>query len=192
MSLISRLYDVIRSNLHVSNYSRDKHAYDTADLEEEIFGDSESKAFDDDLPPGADPELAKYYANLEVPYGSDLETVKKSWKRLARKYHPDVNADDPKAAEEKFKEVSEAYERLADKEKRAMYGQYANAAVNQGSQGSACTGDGFCRAGRRAVRRGVMSCRQRHPRGRRHWCPACLVSTALPREDEEEGLEVAS
>jgi len=40
------------------------------------------------------PEMAKYYANLEIPYGADLETARKSWKRLLRKYHPDLHSDD--------------------------------------------------------------------------------------------------
>ena len=45
-----------------------------------------------------DPLLARYYANLEIPYGSDLETVDRAWKRLLRKYHPDRHATDPGAA----------------------------------------------------------------------------------------------
>lgn len=44
---------------------------------------------------GQDPELARYYANLEVPYGSDLDTIEKAWKRLMRQYHPDRHATDP-------------------------------------------------------------------------------------------------
>jgi DnaJ-domain-containing protein 1 len=42
-----------------------------------------------------DPKLAQYYANLEVPYGSDLETVKNAWKKLLKKYHPDRHSTDP-------------------------------------------------------------------------------------------------
>lgn len=41
-----------------------------------------------------DAKLSKYYANLEIPYGSDLETAKKAWKHLVRKYHPDLHSND--------------------------------------------------------------------------------------------------
>lgn len=42
-----------------------------------------------------DPELAGYYANLEIPYGSNLMTVKAAWKHLLKKYHPDLHSNDP-------------------------------------------------------------------------------------------------
>ena len=45
-------------------------------------------------PTHQDPELAGYYANLEIPYGSDLGTVKTAWKNLVRKYHPDLHSND--------------------------------------------------------------------------------------------------
>ena len=45
--------------------------------------------------PPQDPELARCYANLEIPYGSDLETARRAWKRLLKKYHPDLHAGDP-------------------------------------------------------------------------------------------------
>jgi len=62
-----------------------------------------------------DPELAGYYANLEVPYGADLETVKKSWKRLLAKYHPDMHSSDSekqKLATELTKGLNKAYKSL--------------------------------------------------------------------------------
>ena len=65
--------------------------------------------------PGLDPELARYYANLEVPYGSDLETVERAWKRLLRKYHPDRHATDPdrqRIANDLVKELNRAYAEL--------------------------------------------------------------------------------
>jgi molecular chaperone DnaJ len=64
-----------------------------------------------------------YYEVLGVPRTSTTDEVKSAYRRLARQYHPDVNAGDVKAAEEKFKEVSEAYEVLADPEKRRRYDQ---------------------------------------------------------------------
>ena len=60
-----------------------------------------------------------YYAALEVPRDADAETIKKSYRRLARKYHPDVSSEE--GAENRFKEISEAYDTLRDPEKRAAY-----------------------------------------------------------------------
>jgi DnaJ-class molecular chaperone len=63
-----------------------------------------------------------YYDTLEVPRGATEEEIRKSYRKLARKYHPDVNRND-KAAEEKFKEINEAYQVLSDAEKRKRYDQ---------------------------------------------------------------------
>ncbi len=66
-------------------------------------------------PPRRDPVLARYYANLEVPYGSDLETVHEAWKRLMRKYHPDLHSADPERQHigtELVKQLNHAYEEL--------------------------------------------------------------------------------
>ena len=62
-----------------------------------------------------------YYDVLGIPRGASADDIKSSYRRLARQYHPDMNKDNPKAAEEKFKEISEAYEVLADAEKRRRY-----------------------------------------------------------------------
>ena len=70
-----------------------------------------------------------YYATLGVPRDADADAIKAAYRKLARKYHPDVSKE--KDAEEKFKEVGEAYETLKDPEKRAAYdqlGQYASGA----------------------------------------------------------------
>lgn len=64
-----------------------------------------------------------YYSILGVPRKADDKEIKSAYRKLARKYHPDVNPND-KSAEAKFKEVSEAYEILGDSEKRALYDQY--------------------------------------------------------------------
>lgn len=66
-----------------------------------------------------------YYATLGVARGADAKDIKASYRKLARKYHPDVNPND-KAAEAKFKEVSEAYEVLSDPEKRKLYDQWGS------------------------------------------------------------------
>lgn len=65
-------------------------------------------------------EFKDYYAILGVPRDATAEDIKKAFRKLARKHHPDV-AKDKKAAEEKFKEINEAYEVLGDPEKRVKY-----------------------------------------------------------------------
>lgn len=62
-----------------------------------------------------DPALASYYANLEVPYGSDLRAVAKAWKAQVKKYHPDLHADDPRRQElanQVVQGLNRAYEEL--------------------------------------------------------------------------------
>src|SRR5437660_3844049 len=60
-----------------------------------------------------------YYQILGVPRGASEDDIKKAYRRLAHKYHPDVSKE--KNAEERFKEIGEAYEVLKDKDKRAAY-----------------------------------------------------------------------
>ena len=62
-----------------------------------------------------------YYAVLGIPKGAAEKDIKSAYRKLARKWHPDQNPDNAKAAEEKFKEISEAYEVLGDPEKRKKY-----------------------------------------------------------------------
>lgn len=64
-----------------------------------------------------------YYKVLGLQKGADEKAIRDAYRKLARKYHPDVNPNDPKA-EAKFKEVSEAYEVLKDPDKRAKYDQF--------------------------------------------------------------------
>lgn len=80
-----------------------------------------------------------YYDILGVPRGASKDEIKRAYRRLAKKYHPDLNKDNPKAAEEKFKEVSEAYEVLADDEKRRIYDQFGAEGLKQQVWG----GEGF-------------------------------------------------
>lgn len=83
-----------------------------------------------------------YYEILGVDRSSDDKDVKKAYRRLAMKFHPDRNPDDSNA-EEKFKEATEAYEILSDSQKRAAYDQYGHAGVSQNASG----GGGFSGGG---------------------------------------------
>ncbi|MEA9392805.1 molecular chaperone DnaJ [Acerihabitans sp. TG2] len=76
---------------------------------------------------------ADYYAVLGIPNDAEEREIKKAYKRLAMKYHPDRNPD--ASAEAKFKEAKEAYEILNDPQKRAAYDQYGHAAFEQGGMG---------------------------------------------------------
>ncbi len=72
----------------------------------------------------------EYYEILGLSKGASAQEVKKSYRKLALKYHPDKNPDD-KAAEEKFKEISEAYAVLSDPEKKKQYDTYGSADFHQ-------------------------------------------------------------
>lgn len=72
-----------------------------------------------------------FYEVLGVAQGVDDTAIKSAYRKLAKKFHPDVNTDDPEA-EHKFKEAGEAYEILKDPQKRAAYDQYGHEAFNGG------------------------------------------------------------
>lgn len=76
-----------------------------------------------------------YYEVLGLSKGASTDEIKKAYRRLAKKYHPDVSKEEN--AIEKFKEVQEAYEVLSDDQKRAQYDQFGHAGANQGFGGFA-------------------------------------------------------
>lgn len=76
-----------------------------------------------------------YYEVLGVSKNADASEIKKAYRKLSKKYHPDLNPDNKKESEEKFKEITEAYEVLSDEKKRSMYDQFGHDAANSNFQG---------------------------------------------------------
>ena len=85
-------------------------------------------------------EKRDYYEVLGISRSADAAAIKKAYRKLAKKYHPDNNAGNP-AAEEKFKEIAEAYDVLSDPEKKKLYDQFGHAAFDQnGAPGGSAGG----------------------------------------------------
>jgi molecular chaperone DnaJ len=85
-----------------------------------------------------------YYETLGVPKNASEEDIKKAYRKLAMKHHPDRNqGDDAKKSEEKFKEAKEAYEMLTDAQKRAAYDQYGHAGVDPAMGRGGAGGEGM-------------------------------------------------
>ena len=91
-------------------------------------------------------EKRDYYETLGVPRSSSKDEIKSAYRKLAKRFHPDTNRDDPKAAEEKFKEISEAYEVLMDPEKRSRYDQFGHQGVTDAFSRGGFTWQDFTRA----------------------------------------------
>ena len=83
-----------------------------------------------------------YYESLGVERGADAAALKRAYRKLAMRYHPDRNPDDAEA-EARFKEVSEAYQILSDDEKRAAYDRFGHAAFDGAGAGGGGAGFGF-------------------------------------------------
>lgn len=88
--------------------------------------------------------MADYYEVLGVPRDADQDAIKKAYRRLAMEYHPDRN-EGSKEAEEKFKQVTEAYEVLRDPEKRSVYDRYGESGL-KGRAGAGFSGFDFAEA----------------------------------------------
>ena len=88
-------------------------------------------------------EKRDYYEVLGVDKSASEDEIKRAYKKMARKYHPDLNPDN-KEAEEKFKEVNEAYEVLSDSDKKARYDQFGFAGVDPNYGAGAGAGGSRC------------------------------------------------
>ncbi|KAK9887050.1 hypothetical protein WA026_019973 [Henosepilachna vigintioctopunctata] len=80
--------------------------------------------------------MVDYYKTLEVPRGANIAEIKKAYRKLALKWHPDKNHDNMEDATKRFKEISEAYEVLSDEKKRHMYDQYGKEGLINGGHRS--------------------------------------------------------
>src|SRR5580700_4229309 len=83
-----------------------------------------------------------YYKVLDLPRSASEADIKKAYRRLAMKYHPDRNPDDPES-EHRFKDAKEAYEVLCDPQKRAVYDQFGHAGLEGGRGGGFSAGEAF-------------------------------------------------
>lgn len=114
MNILNRLYRIFRAKINTDSVSEP--------FSDSGFRKKYRKQFREEYrghenPPGEklDPKLAGYYANLEVPYGSDLETVTRAWKKLLQKYHPDLHSNDPEKqqiANRLVQGLNQAYEEV--------------------------------------------------------------------------------
>lgn len=84
--------------------------------------------------------MSEYYNILEVPKSASEQDIKKAYRKLALKWHPDKNPDNKEEAEEKFKLISEAYDVLSDKEKRRIYDKYGKEGLAGGGGGRPSAG----------------------------------------------------
>jgi DnaJ-class molecular chaperone len=117
--MVSRVIRLIRAQILPDTGGQGRgdrtreHEWKTRDHGTDDFGRQAATAAE-----GVDQELAALYSNLEVPYGSDLSTVRKAWKGLLRRYHPDLHSKDPgkrEIAGELTRRLNGAYETLEER-----------------------------------------------------------------------------
>ena len=116
-----------------------------------------------------------YYEVLGVSKGASEEEIKKAYKKLARKYHPDMNPGD-KEAEEKFKEINEANEVLSDPDKKARYDQFGFAGVDPNYGAGAGGGESLRTSVNISFEEAAFGCEKEVSIDRIEQCPDCRGS----------------
>jgi len=130
MSIFKRIFDIARANVaqHIRiKPEQDRHTWRETEAGRDWEHSQDSRQTRDSshhssqntqsrgASSNVDHQLAQHYASLEVPYGSDLATVKKSWKKLVRQYHPDLHSASPEKeqiAQELTQGLNKAYEAI--------------------------------------------------------------------------------
>jgi DnaJ-domain-containing protein 1 len=116
--MIKRLLDIARANLNHFGEKRAQEKTSADSIHEASFGFEDSESRQSQQPRQAEDPLAQHYAHLEISPGADREAVKSAWKRMMKKYHPDLHDTDPekrKTADELTRRLTESY-RILDKE----------------------------------------------------------------------------
>lgn len=116
--MIKRLIDIVRANWNHFSGKRVEEKASVDFINETAFGFDESESGRTYQPKQAQDPFAPYYADLEISPGSDRGAVKSAWKRMMKKYHPDLHDSDPekrKTAGELTRRLTESY-RILDKE----------------------------------------------------------------------------
>ena len=116
MSILSRAYDILRANFHyASPFSRKEKGKETDHFSNPEKETDSSHAPHSNQRDPIDERIAQYYKSLEIPYDSDKETIRKAWKQLLKKYHPDKHSTDPEKREiahQLTQELNRAYREL--------------------------------------------------------------------------------
>ncbi|MBN2091754.1 DnaJ domain-containing protein [candidate division KSB1 bacterium] len=122
MNLLSRLQSIIRSHLNsqlaelLGQKTKKRTHYYQQKRKSNFDNENESKDSNSRNDNNyQDTKVASYYAALEIPYGSDINTIKAAWRRLQKKYHPDLYSQNPekiKIAQEVTQGINEAYNEL--------------------------------------------------------------------------------
>ena len=129
MDILRRLLHIARSSIYSERWEVEESPYlggrrwpgNSSRAAGDGEGDHATHANRSPATPEADAVLAGHYANLEVPFGSELETVRAAWRRMMKKYHPDLHCRDPerrRIANELTARLTQAYrhiEEAADK-----------------------------------------------------------------------------
>jgi len=115
MSIVERLFNIVRSVVQEKLDTFRPGSEQYRQPSDNSYRQRKSSRNQSETYSNEDPELARCYANLELPYGSDYETVHKAWKKMVRQYHPDMhsgNEEKQRVATELLQGLNEAHDIL--------------------------------------------------------------------------------